>query len=255
MSASACDLLCIAPHTDDAEIALGGWLHALGQRGHRVWVCDLTAGELASNATPTERWSEALAASEVLGLAGRVQLGLPDGFLAADQPGQAGAVVHVLRTLRPRWVVTAPEPRRHPDHLATPPLVRRAVFLARLRTLQPAPPPGRWWPRPPAGASEEATTPWVVQVLAETCGRDQAPDLLLDVSASWPAKREALACYGSQFRREAGRAPTAINDPGFLDDIDARGRAWGCRAGVERAEALRVDGAPVVQDLPAERRA
>ncbi len=251
MTASGCDLLCICPHTDDAEIALGGWLHALSSRGRRVWVCDLTRGELASNATVDERWAEAARASEVLQLAGRVQLALPDGFLAPDRPEQAAAVIHVLRRLRPRWVVTGPEPRRHPDHLATPPLVARAVFLARLRALQPDLPEARWWPAPPAG--ETADQPWVVDTLAHTCLPDAAPDLLLDVSDSWEAKRRALACYASQFQRQDGRAATPINHPDFLARIDDRGRAWGRRAGVAHAEALSTAAVPVHTDLPPER--
>ena len=97
-----CDLLCVAPHTDDAEIGLGGTLRLLADRGRRVWVCDLTRGELASNATPDERWGEAAAASALLGLAGRLQLTLPDGFIADDDPGQTAAVTAVIRALRPR---------------------------------------------------------------------------------------------------------------------------------------------------------
>ena len=54
-----CDLLVISPHTDDAEIGLGGTLRLLADRGRRVWVVDLTRGELGTNATPDERWAEA----------------------------------------------------------------------------------------------------------------------------------------------------------------------------------------------------
>jgi len=255
MDAPGCDLLCICPHTDDAEIALGGWLHALGTRGRRVWVCDLTRGELATNATPDERWAEAARASEVLGLSGRVQLALPDGHLDPQDPAQTGAVVWVLRALRPRWVVTAPEARRHPDHLATPPLVQRAVFHARLRALQPARPDARWWPQPggPSPSLPDVPDPWTVPTVAAVCLPEQEPDVLLDVSASWEHKRRALACYASQFSRDPGRADTHINDPDFRERIEDRGRAWGRRAGVARAEALTVAGAPVHTDLPAER--
>ena len=58
-TAPGCDLLCISPHTDDAEIGLGGTLRLLVERGRRVVVCDLTRGELGSNATAEERWAEA----------------------------------------------------------------------------------------------------------------------------------------------------------------------------------------------------
>lgn len=243
-----CDLLCICPHPDDAEIALGATLRLLADRGRRVWVCDLTRGEAATNADPQTRWEEARAAGEVLGLAGRLQLALPDGFLAAADRAQILAVVHVLRRLRPSWVVTAPAAVRHPDHLATPALVRRAVFLARLPALEAPEPPTRWWPAEPPPAAADS---WVPAVVADTCPEDRQPDLLFDVSGTWEAKRSALACYGSQFRREAGRRPTAINDPSFLEAVEDAGRRWGRRAGVARAEALSLDMRPVAADLPA----
>ena len=78
---AACDLLVVSPHSDDAEIGMAGTLALLASRGRRVWVVDLTRGELGSNATPDERWAEATAAAAVLGLAGRLQLELPDGFV------------------------------------------------------------------------------------------------------------------------------------------------------------------------------
>ncbi|HOX26499.1 MAG TPA: bacillithiol biosynthesis deacetylase BshB1 [Candidatus Krumholzibacteria bacterium] len=250
MNESGCDLLCLCPHSDDAEIALGGTLRLLADRGRRVWVADLTRGELASNADPAERWREAAAASAVLGLAGRVQLALPDGFLEPADRTQIAAVVWLIRQLRPRWLVTAPEARRHPDHLATPALARRAAFLARLRALTPAVPEARWWPGP---RSSEAAATWRVETVGETCPEGTEPSLIVDVSATWEAKREALACYASQFQRDPLRQPTDINDPDFLARIDARGRAWGRRAGVAWGEALRLDGVPVVADLPPER--
>ena len=236
MDQPTCDVLCISPHTDDAEIALGGTLALLAGQGHAVWACDLTRGELASNADPDERWREAAGASEVLNLAGRLQLELPDGFISEADREQVAAVVWVLRALRLRWVLTAPEPRRHPDHLATPQLVQRAVFLARLATLQVERPPQREWGL--HATLPDPDGPWITPVLAGTTLPDQAPSFYMDVSAVWEAKEAALACYQSQFARDEQRRPTHINDPDFLASVQARGRAWGRQAGIHRAEAL-----------------
>ncbi len=247
----ACDLLCIAPHTDDAEIGLGGTLRLLADRGRRVWVCDLTRGELASNATPDERWAEAAAASALLGLTGRLQLTLPDGFVSAAEPVQAAAVTAVIRALRPRWVVSAPEPVRHPDHVATPSLVQRCAFLAHLASFAAPFPVARWWPAQPAG--EPATAPWRPEAVLEVCPEQGQASVIFDVSATWEAKLAALACYASQFAGGPGRRPTHINDPAFQHRVKARGRLWGHRAGVTHAEALRTNAAAVLADLPAER--
>ncbi|MFO7652283.1 MAG: bacillithiol biosynthesis deacetylase BshB1 [Candidatus Krumholzibacteriia bacterium] len=248
------DLLCVAPHTDDAEIALGGTLRLLSARGRTVRVCDLTGGELASNGTPDERWAEAAVASAELGLAQRVQLALPDGFLDPASPRQVAPLVTILRRWRPRWVVTAPAPRRHPDHVAAPALVARACFLARLATYQPASGGERWWPVGPQ--QDESLQPvaktWIAEALLEVCPEDGVPSLIFDVTTTWDAKLRAIACYGSQFVRGGDRRPTFINSEDFLRRLEGRGRLWGARAGVAYGEALRTRAVPVLADLPPE---
>ena len=246
-----CELLCVSPHTDDAEIALGGTLHVLSNRGRRVWLCDLTRGELGSNGTPPERWREAAAASEILGIEGRLQFDLPDGFISAEDPAQIAVVVDVIRRLRPRWLVATPMPNRHPDHQAVPHLVRKAAFMARLAAYRPQTPAPRVWPEdrelpPPAER-------WECETVGTVCRVDESPDAYVDITASWEAKTAALRCYRSQFEAADGARATHINDPAFLDEVERWSKAWGFRAGVERAEALRLDGAVVLGDLPMER--
>ena len=245
---SGCDLLVISPHTDDAEIGLGGTIRVLADRGRRVWAVDLTRGELGTNATPAERWAEAARASEILGLTGRLQLQLPDGFISPHDPDQVGAVVAVLRRLRPRWVVTAPDPVRHPDHVQTPLLVGKAAFMARLQGWQPDLPAHLCW----AGGAElpPAAPRWDVPVRGAVCPDDGRPSAYFDVTSVWDAKLRALACYESQFGRGAGQVATAINDPAFLERIVRRARTWGRRAGVDLAEAVCGDQVPVLADLP-----
>lgn len=245
---STCDLLVVSPHPDDAEIALGGTMAALAARGRSVWALELTRGELGTNATPDERWAESTAAADVLDLSGRVQLGLPDGFIDAGDRAQAAALVAVIRRLRPRWLVTAPEPRRHPDHQATPLLAERAVFLARLSAWQPGLPEVRVHGAP----LPDAVDRWEVRTRGHATPEDGRPALLVDISAHWEAKLAALACYRSQLRRDDGRRATVINDPAFLERIADRARRWGRQAGVAHAEAITTTQVPVVEDLPGE---
>ncbi|MFH1845767.1 MAG: bacillithiol biosynthesis deacetylase BshB1 [bacterium] len=245
----ATDLLCLTPHSDDAEIALGATLRRLTDRGHTVWVCDLTRGELGSNATPDERWREAQAAAEILGLTGRIQLALPDGFVSREDPAQVGAVTAIIRHLRPRWIVCAPDPRRHPDHVATPPLVIKAAYLARLQAYQPAIPELRVYPGTvelPALAER-----WEAEAIFTVCPVGETPSLIFDGSDSWAAKEAAIAAFSSQFQRQPDRVASKINDPNWLAKIERRGRFWGYRAGVVFGEALRAeDAVPIYDDLP-----
>ena len=243
-----CDLLVLSPHTDDAEIGLGGTLALLSDQQVTTWVVDLTRGELGSNATVDERWAEAEKASAVLGLTGRAQLELPDGFIDAADPEQLGAVVSVLRSLRPRWVVTAPDPVRHPDHLETPRLVAKACFMAHLANLQPDSPGLRRW---------EGGAPWPladetsrIESLFSVCPSREAPSLFFDVTGAWERKMAALACYASQFQPGQDRRPTLINDADFLPRIERRALNWGRRAGCRYAEALQTRTAPVLAGMP-----
>jgi len=249
--AAGCDLLCISPHSDDAEIALGGTLRNLADAGRSVWLCDLTRGELGSNGTPEIRWREAAAAAEILGVAGRLQFDLPDGFISEQSEIQVAVVADVIRRLRPRWVVAAPMPNRHPDHQAVPGLVRKGAFMARLAAWRPEVPAGRIWPEDAAlpGPAER----WECEAVCTVCLPGERPDAYFDVSDVWDAKLAALRCYASQFEPGTGARATMINDPAFSREVERWARGWGFRAGVELAEALHVEAAPVYRDLPGER--
>ena len=248
---SACDLLVISPHTDDAEIGLAGTMRLLADQGRRVWAVDLTKGELGTNATPDERWAEAGQASATLGLVGRAQLELPDGFIDSTDREQVSRVVAAIRRVKPRWIVTAPDPVRHPDHKQTPELVARAVFMSQLSAWQPEKTGGRLWPE---GKSwPDPAECWETEAVFSVCPDNGRPAVIFDISSTWQAKQQALDCYASQFTRQEGRTPTWINDAAFLEKIQARARTWGRRAGVEMGEALCSLSCPVVTGLPAER--
>ena len=243
-----CDLVVISPHTDDAEIGLGGTLALLADQGVKTWAVDLTEGELGTNATADERWAEAEKASAVLGLTGRVQLELPDGFINPADADQVRAVVSVLRSLRPRWVVTAPDPTRHPDHVQTPELVSKACFMAHLASLRTDVPAHRLW----SGGADwpDPGETWRIEALMSVCPNGAEPSVFFDITETWARKCEALACYASQFDPGGGRKPTAINDADFLQRIEQRARQWGRMAGCRYAEPLMTTSAPVLTGMP-----
>jgi bacillithiol biosynthesis deacetylase BshB1 len=246
-----CDVLCISPHSDDAEIALGGTLAQLSDRGRRVWLCDLTRGELGSNGTTDDRWREAQAASDILDITGRVQLEQPDGFISVTESQQVEAVAAVIRSLRPRWVITAPRANRHPDHQAIVPLVEKSVFMARLAAWSPPMPSGRCWPD--AASLPEPAERWLVEAVFHVCRAGEEPSLVFDVTEHWERKVSALRAYKSQFENADGQRKTLINDPAFLAEVERWALSWGFRRGCRYAEALRSTAAPLVTDLPTER--
>src|SRR5688572_30911285 len=102
-SVSPVDLLAVGPHPDDIEIGIGGTVAKHVALGHRVGLCDLTAGEMGSNGTIDERLAEAEAARRVLGAEWRVNLRLPDRAIGRDAD-HVRAVASVVRRARPRVV-------------------------------------------------------------------------------------------------------------------------------------------------------
>src|SRR5258705_7741850 len=109
----AVDLLAFGPHPDDLEIGLGGTLAKHAALGHKVGLCDLTRGELASNGTPEERVKEAEDARRVLGAAWRENLGLPDRAIGST-PDHARRVAESIRAARPRVIALPYWQDRHP---------------------------------------------------------------------------------------------------------------------------------------------
>jgi bacillithiol biosynthesis deacetylase BshB1 len=216
------DVLAFAPHPDDVELFCGGVMATLQSLGYRTGIVDLTRGELASQGSVAERAAEADAAASVLGLSLRENLGLPDGFISAtaDQK-QLSAAVSTLRRLRPELVLLPWREERHPDHVAASLLLTRAVFFSGLVKFEsPAPP---FTPR---------------QVLYYEMRHRMPASFVVDTSAAWERKSEAIACHKSQLARRDAQAATLISSPLALAAIEARDRYRGSEIGVAYGEAL-----------------
>lgn len=178
------DLLAIAPHRDDAELTCGGTLRRAVEAGRSVGIVDLTQGEMGTRGSAAQRAAEAAAAAELLGLACRENLGLPDAGIRNDDETRA-RLVERIRALRPR-VVILPAPRgRHPDHRLASELARDACFLAGLAKYAPG--------------EHAAFRPF--KLLYTITYREDAlkPTFVVDISAQFDRKLAAIRCYGSQF--------------------------------------------------------
>jgi len=217
-----CDVLAVGAHPDDVELGCGGTLARLAAAGRRVGVLDLTAGELATRGTPAERAREAAAAARALGVAWRHALDLPDGGLDSRDSAQRRAVVAVLRQATPTAVFFPHWLDPHPDHAAASRLVQEACFLAGIP---------RW--------QEDLRGPHRPRLLLAYPGPRQllTPHLVVDVTATAAAKREALAAHASQFDPAAG-APTHLATGHFLVAVEGRDRAAGNTVGCEVGEGF-----------------
>jgi bacillithiol biosynthesis deacetylase BshB1 len=210
------DYLVIAPHPDDAELGAGGAILLLKAQGARVGVLDLTDGEPTPFGSPEIRRRETEAATAVLGLDWRDNLGLPNRSLTADFESRA-RLAGVLRQTRPRFLLAPYWEDAHPDHVAASALVDAARFWAKLtKTDLPGEP---HYPQ---------RTFYYFSVHLRLHPR---PSFVLDVTPYLERKMEAIACYRSQFVE--GRPATP---PTLLDDLRDRARYWGWAIGTGYGE-------------------
>jgi N-acetylglucosamine malate deacetylase 1 len=217
------DALAFGPHPDDVELFCGGTMLKLAGLGHTTAVVDLTRGELGSHGSAGERAREAEAASAVLGLLFRENLELPDGFIDPGAAEQLGRVVEVLRRRRPEIVLCPWRQERHPDHIAASGLVTRAVFFAGLAKFETTPASERFVPR---------------QLLYYAMRHRMPASFVVDTSAVFARKLQAVTCYASQVTRRPGEAATLISSPLALEAIEARDRYHGSLIGTSHGEPL-----------------
>ena len=217
----AIDLLVFGPHADDLEIGLGGTIAKHAANGASVGLCDLTEGELSSNGTIDERKREAARAAQVLGAAWRENLGWPDGGIA-ETPDIIRSAVDLIRRTRPAAVAIPYWDDRHPDHVAASAVLRRAIFSSGLRRYQ-------------SGA--DAWRPdWTCYYFIND---GATPSFVVDVSAHYHRKREALDCYRSQFTPPAdGSVATRLTASTFRQLVESRDAQFGAHAGVAFAEGI-----------------
>src|SRR5690606_24775850 len=128
------DLIAVGAHPDDLEIACGGTLARLSDLGYRVGMVDLTDGEPTPGSLgPDVRAVEAARAAEILGVAVRVALNLPNRRLF-DGFEERVALAKVFRRYRPRVVLGfgGKTILASPDHYQAMLITDAAVFYSRL---------------------------------------------------------------------------------------------------------------------------
>ena len=177
------ELLAIAAHRDDAELTCGGTLAKAARAGHRVGIVDLTQGETGTRGDAATRAAEAARAAQTLGAQVRLNAELRDAYLANDEPSRR-RLVELIRVTRPRVVILPFAIGRHPDHRIAAELGRDACYLAGLVKYD---------------APGEPHRPF--KVLHALAYREDPvkPTFVVDISACFELKMQAIRCYASQF--------------------------------------------------------
>ncbi len=229
------DALVIAAHPDDAEISLGGTILRMVDRGAKIGVIDLTQGEMGTRGTAELREREAAKASELLGLAMRRNLGLPDGRVRADLESRE-LLARVIREHRPDVLFTHHFEDLHPDHAACGKLVREAWYLSGLSRLAEL------------DGGHAAHRPRQLFHFMGHVPFD--PTVVIDVSDVWERKVAAIRCYASQLEPGgvADRGEHFLFGADVLERAASKARYFGERIGRRFGEPLLHVGPLAVSD-------
>ena len=210
------DVLVIAPHPDDAELGMGGAIAKFVRDGVRVGILDLTNGEPTPHGSPELRAKETEAATKVLQVNWRENLGLPNRSLERTLEARH-KLAGVIRRTKPRWLFAPYWTDAHPDHVAATSLVEAARFWAKLTKSD--------LPGDPHHPERICNYYCVHLKLAPQ------PAFVLDISEHWETKLAAIRCYESQFITGRPAVP-----PTFLDQLHHEAAYWGKTIGTQYGE-------------------
>ena len=221
------DILVLGSHPDDAELGCGGTIIKHIKAGLKVGVADLTQGELGTRGNAKTRDQEAADSARLMGLATRVNLGLPDGFFQNNEAHQR-KVIEAVRTFRPDIVLANAISDRHPDHGRGAELAYTACFLSGLSKVETT---------DAQGSKQE---PWRPKALYHYIqSQIHTPDFVVDISSEWDQKMAAVKAFKSQFFDPASKEPTTyISTPEFLKLLEARSIEMGHAIGVKYGEGF-----------------
>ena len=233
------DILVIAAHPDDAELGAGGTIINEVKRGKKVGILDLTLGEMGTRGTPETRAEEAKAASQILGVSMRDNVGLPDGFLENIRDYQM-RIIPFIRKYKPEIVLANAMHDRHPDHGKGGKLIADSCFLSGLRALETK------------DENDEIQHAWRPKsVYHFVQDRYIEPNFVVDVSEAWEKKMEAVKAYKTQFDSPADSSEpqTPISTPDFIYFLEARAHEYGRSIGVKFGEGFTTESGVGVKSV------
>jgi len=231
MTGANLDILAIAAHPDDVEQTCGGTLIRMAERGYRTGVLDLTAGDMGTRGTPEQRLAEAQAAGRHLRLAWRDNLRFPDARLENTISARMTLAVKI-REVRPRTVILPYWEGRHPDHYHAAELGYEACFLAGLKKLDEYSAPHR--PR---------------KVIYASLYANVKPSFVVDISAQFEARMEALLAYRSQYGEQGEGGDLFPEEREIRERLGAIARFYGNLIGVKYGEPFVVKETMEVDDI------
>jgi bacillithiol biosynthesis deacetylase BshB1 len=209
------DILAFGAHPDDVELSCSGTMLSHMAMGKTCGIVDLTRGELGTRGSAALRDKETIAASKILGIKERMNLGMKDGFFKKDEKHLV-KVIEVLRYFQPEIVLCNAENDRHVDHGRAADLVHEACFLSGLRKISTS----------FKGKPQQAWRPKAVYHYIQDYYT--TPDLVIDITPYFEKKMNSVMAYSSQFYNPKSKEPvTAISSSEYLEYLKSRALHFG----------------------------
>ncbi len=233
-SAVELDVIAVGAHPDDVEIACGGTLARLARKGYQVGIVDLTDGEPTPlSPGPDVRLAEARRAAEILGVAVRLNLNLPNRRLFDTFEARV-ALAKVFRQYRPKVVIGfgGKTVLASPDHFQAMQITDAAVFYSRLTK----------WDEHFDGLPVHTVNNQLGFVIA-LHGLDLPPAsgyIVADIGSTLGVKLDAVRAYATQF---------PATKAGIFRAIETMNRYHGLTAGFEAGELFMTYRTVGVDDL------
>lgn len=222
------DILAFGAHPDDVELGCAGTILKHIEEGKKIGIIDLTRGELGTRGTVAIRKKEAEAAAKILGVTIRENLEMADGFFVNDKKHQL-KVIQKIRQYRPDVVIATSPIDRHPDHGRAAKLIADACFLSGLVKIKTD---GRDFKSRPTHWRPKAVYHYIQYNALK-------PDFVVDISAHFEKKMEAIRAFGSQFYNPHSKEPeTLIASPEFFNHLKERAEEHGAQTGVKYGEGF-----------------
>jgi bacillithiol biosynthesis deacetylase BshB1 len=220
------DAIFFAAHPDDVELCCGGTVRKIVKIGKTAGIIDLTKGELSTRGSEQLRAKEASAASKILGIKARENLGLQDGNIENSERNRL-KVITLIRYYKPKVIFIPHSIDRHPDHSNANLLVRESAFYSGLSKIKSR----------MDGSNQEAHRPSRIFFYMQTYPFE--PSFIVDISNEFKDKVKAISAFKSQFNANGSKDKlTFISDPRFMKYIEARARFYGFQIGADYGEAF-----------------
>jgi bacillithiol biosynthesis deacetylase BshB1 len=220
------DVLIFAAHPDDAELSMGGTIARFTSQGLRVGVIDLTKGEMSTSGNIITRAKETAVATKILNIKVRENLGIADGNVTQSDKNLK-RVVTIIRKYKPKIVFAPYLNDRHPDHIDTGQIVKRAMFSSGLKKYKTT----------VAGKPQAHYRSKKIFYYMQTYLFD--PSFIVDISDYFETKMKSVLAFKSQFNHlSPKKEETFISRPEFLEYVEARAKFYGFQIGKKYGEAF-----------------